>query len=275
MKVLSLFSGIGGIDLGLEWAGMTTIGQVEIDGFCNTILEKHWPGLPRWGDIRALTVDDILSTIGRPDVIAGGSPCQGFSVAGKGLGIEDDRSGLWVEMHRLIDGIKPAWVLVENVPALRTRGADRFLSDLEGSGYTCWPVVVGAWAVGASHKRERVWIVAHHNSELLREQSRRGEWANREETIELREPCETLANTNSQRHEGERRARQTRRPVTTHPALQGQPQFDWEEPRAIESSLGASINGIPYRLALRAIGNSVVPQIPYVIGKWMMRQTVN
>src|SRR5262249_35665923 len=99
----------------------------------------------------------------RCDLIAGGFPCQDISAAGKGAGIGGTRSGLWFEMARIIAGVRPAWVLVENVPALRARGADRVLADLEEIGYTCWPFVVGAWAVGAPHRRDRVWIVAHRD----------------------------------------------------------------------------------------------------------------
>lgn len=160
---------------------MRVVAQCEIDPFCRAVLAKHWPDVPRFEDVRELTaeiISGVLSgdargqsrgperpraSVARPtiDLIAGGFPCQDVSSAGKGAGIGGARSGLWREMARLVAECRPAWVLVENVPALRSRGADRVLADLEAIGFDAWPLVVGAWAVGAPHRRDRVWIVAH------------------------------------------------------------------------------------------------------------------
>ncbi len=159
MKVLDLFSGIGGFSLGLERAGMTTVGMCEIDPFCRQVLRKHWPEVWIHDDVRTLTTPLIRERCGHIDLIAGGFPCQDLSAAGKGAGLDGERSGLWWELCGVIARLRPRWLLVENVPALRTRGADRVLSCLEGIGYSVWPLVVGAWAVGAPHKRDRVWIV--------------------------------------------------------------------------------------------------------------------
>lgn len=161
MRVLDLFSGIGGISLGLERAGMKTIAFCEIEKFQRAVLAHHWPGVPIYEDITKLSADALRRDgIHGCDIIAGGFPCQDISVAGKGAGIEKgERSGLWREMYRLICELRPTWVLAENVPALRTRGADRVISDLEAAGYTVEPLVVGAWAVGAPHKRDRVWVI--------------------------------------------------------------------------------------------------------------------
>lgn len=165
MRVLSLFSGIGAHDLGLEWAGMTVVGQVEIDEYCQTILKKHWPKVRKWRDIRRVTADNIRRSCGSIDLITGGFPCQDISTAGKGKGIvEGQRSGLWREMWRLIRSLRPTWLLLENVPALRTRGADSILAALEAVGYTCRSFVVGAWHAGAPHRRNRVFIVGHTDS---------------------------------------------------------------------------------------------------------------
>ena len=167
MRVLSLFSGIGGLELGLEWAGMETAGQCEFDRYCRNALEKHWPTVPRWIDIRSLTGEWVRNNCGNIDLICGGFPCQDISVAGKGAGITGARSGLWQEMRRVIGEVRPRWVLAENVPALRTRGADEVLGQLEELGYSCWPCVVGAVDVGAYHRRKRVWIVAYSHQQGL------------------------------------------------------------------------------------------------------------
>ncbi|MBV8781155.1 MAG: DNA cytosine methyltransferase [Phycisphaerae bacterium] len=161
MIFLSVFSGIGGIDLGLERAGMTCAAQVEIEPFCRAVLAKHWPHVFRWSDVCDLPSELVRFVCGPIDLIAGGFACQDVSVAGQGKGIgRQTRSGLtWRNLFRLIRGIRPAWLLIENVPALRSRGADRVLRALERIGYALWPVVVGAEHVGAPHRRHRVWIV--------------------------------------------------------------------------------------------------------------------
>lgn len=166
MNVLSLYTGIGGFDLGLERAGMRIAGQCEIDSFCIAVLEKHWPKVWRHHDIRTLTGELVREHCGRIGLVCGGFPCQDISNAGKGAGIDGSRSGLWREMLRLVREVRPDWVIVENVSALRKRGADRVLGDLGKADYACRVFVVGAEAVGAPHKRERVWIVA--NSDGLR-----------------------------------------------------------------------------------------------------------
>lgn len=155
---LSLFSGIGLGDLGAEVAGVEIVGQVEIEPWCRRVLESHWPGLWRRGDIRKVTDDEFRMFKGCW-CIAGGFPCQDISVAGRGAGITGSRSRLWVHLRRAIRLCRPAWARIENVPALRTRGVDRVLSDMEKLGYTCTTVVVGAAAVGAPHRRDRVWII--------------------------------------------------------------------------------------------------------------------
>lgn len=158
MRTLSLFSGIGGLDLGLERAGFRIVAQCEQDPFCRAVLAKHWPGVPIFEDVR--TIDP--AAVPGVECVCGGFPCQDVSVAGKGAGVEKgERSGLWREMHRVIADLRPRWVIAENVPALRTRGADLVLGDLERLGYACWPVVVGAEHVGAPHRRHRVFIVAY------------------------------------------------------------------------------------------------------------------
>ena len=159
---LSLFSGIGGLDLAAEWAGFRTVGQCEWADYPRAVLEKHWPGLPRWRDIRTLTGDDFYEKTGlrTVTVLSGGFPCQPFSTAGKRRGKDDDRY-LWPEMLRVIQEIRPAWVVGENVAGLVSMALDTVLSDLESIGYACQAFVIPACAVDAPHRRDRVAIVGY------------------------------------------------------------------------------------------------------------------
>jgi DNA (cytosine-5)-methyltransferase 1 len=153
MRVLDLFSGIGGFSLGLERTGMRTVAFCEIDPYCRAVLKKHWPEIPCHADIRS------LPPIGC-DVITGGFPCQPWSRAGKRMGASDDRH-LWPEMLGVIGREKPAWVLAENVAGIIELGLDEVLSDLETEGYSAGAFVIPACAVKAPHRRDRVWIIAN------------------------------------------------------------------------------------------------------------------
>ena len=171
MRVLDLFSGIGGFSLGLERAGMTTVAFCEIEEFQRKILKKHWPDVPIHHDIRQLKTWGWER--GSIDVICGGYPCQPFSTAGKRRGREDDRH-LWPEYLRLIRELHPRWVIGENVAGHISMGLDEMLSDLENEGYTTQTFVIPACAVDALHRRDRIWIVAHANSERLQISARGG-----------------------------------------------------------------------------------------------------
>jgi DNA (cytosine-5)-methyltransferase 1 len=239
-----LFAGIGGMSLGLERAGFTVRWQVEREPFCENVLTRHWPHVARRRDVRFAGA----GTLEPVDLIAGGFPCQDISAAGRGVGITGWRSGLWREFARIVRELEPRWVLVENVPALRRRGADAVLGDLEAAGYTCWPLVVGARDVGAPHRRDRVWIVGR-----LADAERRGV---RDESG------------------GRSGAGWTR---AAFPAAPGERQHEWEEPRTVESAVGRAAHGVSARLAgarwraeLRALGNAVVPQVVEVIGRAIM-----
>ena len=169
MTHLSLFSGIGGLDLAAEWAGFQTVGQCEWADYPTKVLEKHWPDVPRWRDIRDLTADDFRRRTGvdRPTVISGGFPCQPHSLAGERKASTDERD-LWPQMRRVISDVKPRWVVAENVPGLFSTDDGRFfraiLRDLSEMGFDVgWATYPAAW-VGAVHRRERMAIVAHANS---------------------------------------------------------------------------------------------------------------
>jgi hypothetical protein len=148
LKVLDLFSGIGGFSLGLErTGGFETVAFCEIDPYCRRVLAKHWPDVPIYEDVRELHADGL----GRIDLVCGGYPCQPFSHAGKRRGKEDDRH-LWPEMYRLVDECRPSWVIGENVAGHISMGLDDVLSDLEALDYACRTFVIPACAVDAPHE---------------------------------------------------------------------------------------------------------------------------
>jgi DNA (cytosine-5)-methyltransferase 1 len=164
VNVLSLFSGIGGLELGLERAGMTVVGQVEIDPFCRSVLAKHWPEVPRHDDVR--TAVEWWRGTPRPavHVVAGGFPCQPFSTAGRRGGVADERWG-WPWMCDVVRELRPRYIVVENVPDLLA-DADAWgwvLGDLAALGFDADWSVLSACAVGAPHVRERLFLVAHPN----------------------------------------------------------------------------------------------------------------
>ena len=158
MKFGSLFCGIGGFDLGLERAGMECAWQVEIDPYAQKVLAKHWPNVRRHADVCTFPPQEGDWQV---DVICGGFPCQDISYAGKGAGLAGERSGLWHQFARIIGDLRPRYVIVENVAALLTRGMGEVLGTLASLGYDAEWHVIPASAVGAPHRRDRVWIVAY------------------------------------------------------------------------------------------------------------------
>jgi DNA (cytosine-5)-methyltransferase 1 len=163
---LSLFSGIGGIDLAASWAGFETVAFCEQNKFCQKVLSKHWPEVPIFDDIFTLTAKSLERRgirTGEIKLISGGFPCQPYSHAGKRMGNEDDRA-LWPEMFRVIKEVRPDWVCGENVTGIISMALDGVLSDLESAGYTCQPIVLPACAVNAPHQRNRVFIVAFNSN---------------------------------------------------------------------------------------------------------------
>jgi DNA (cytosine-5)-methyltransferase 1 len=161
----SLFSGIGGFDLAAAVMGWENVFQCERDAFCQRVLRFYWPNARLYEDIRKF---DATGFRGRVGVLSGGFPCQPFSVAGKRKGVEDDRY-LWPEMCRIIREVRPRWVVGENVPGLVNWGRglvfEQVLADMGAEGYEAWPVILPAAGVGAPHRRERIWFIAHAGRE--------------------------------------------------------------------------------------------------------------
>jgi DNA (cytosine-5)-methyltransferase 1 len=257
----SLFAGIGGFDLGLERAGMICKWQVEIDDFARRVLAKHWPHVPRHDDVRTFPTADGDWDV---DVICGGFPCQDISTAGRKQGLSGERSGLWYEYARVIGELRPRYVIVENVAALLARGMDDVLGTLASLGYDAEWHVIPASAVGAPHRRERVWIVAYPNCELRHE-------------MPIRQPvaCGESCTAGYVSH-------QARGPHVAHADHQGEPNVpvDAVSGRGVpqsaaghqwwvtEPDVGRVAHGVPSRVdRLRGLGNAVVPQVVEVIGR--------
>jgi DNA (cytosine-5)-methyltransferase 1 len=291
MKVGSLFSGIGGFDLGLERAGMEIVWQVENNPFCNKVLEKHWPNVKRYGDIKNVTNPEPV------DLICGGFPCQPYSCAGKRLGAEDDRA-LWPEMFRIIQEARPRWVIGENVAGFINMGLDQSISDLEREGYTVQTFIIPACAVNAPHKRDRVWIIAN-SKESERKQSSRtrtgregftdgGEFtadAKSEQTLSTEqgrlhaESCGTdsdVPNAFSTGLQGSEPRQPLRCPRQSDRSRRDK-ESSWNENwLEVAARLCRVDDGLPAGLvrpkgwrvnSLKALGNSVVPQIVEIIGR--------
>lgn len=185
----SLFAGIGGLDLGLERAGLHCVWQVEIDAYARRVLAKHWPDVRRHDDVKTFPPQE---GDWQCDLICGGFPCQDVSNAGKRVGIDGERSGLWGEFSRIVRVLRPRYVLVENVAALLVRGLDRVLGDLAESGYDAEWDCIPAAAVGAPHLRWRVFLLAYSQGDgLCGNGRRRAEQERRHETMErLQQPGE-------------------------------------------------------------------------------------
>jgi DNA (cytosine-5)-methyltransferase 1 len=258
----SLFSGIGGIDLGFEWAGMQCVWQVEIDDYCNDVLAKHWPNVARYRDVKEVhgimahatgtrraengnkefrrqkgadvKVASCPSCLPPVDVITGGFPCQPHSVAGKRRGAADDRN-LWPEYLRIITDLKPAWVVGENVPGIVTTYLDTVLSDLGGAGYEVATFEIPAVAFDAKHLRYRIFVVAHTIGEQSEWRNNGSEWGQRSQE-------------ESTRH--------------------GRPRGGVEDDRwPVEPSVDRVAYGVSNRVdRLRGLGNAVVPQVAEFIG---------
>ena len=241
-SVLSLFTGIGGLDLGLERAGLTTVGQVEIDPYCRAVLARHFPEVPRHDDVRTTIAWWQSQPRPRVHVVAGGFPCQPFSLAGRQLGTADPR-WMWPAMAAVIRALRPRYVLLENVPALLGH-ADAFgsvLGDLAEGGFDAEWAVLPATAFGAPTPRERLYLLAHPASvdggsrDLLESGGVGGS------------PLAAGGLSGPPAHQLRRQARAW---------LAREPRVD------------RLADGIPHQVdRLRVIGNAVVPQVAEHIGR--------
>lgn len=269
---LSTFSGIGGLDLAAERAGFCTVGQCEWADYPTKILEKHWPTIPRWRDIRTLTGESFYERTGMRtvDVISGGFPCQPFSNAGKRRGAEDDRY-LWPELLRVIQEIRPAWFVGENVAGIVTMALDTVLSDLENIGYTAQPFIIPACAVDAPHRRDRCAIVAYTNGGG---RIYGGPEIKSAETWEYAQ-CNTIkrgedvSDTESDGLQRERAAReQERRTRLEKGKSERRCHVRDGERWPVEPGVGRVVNGVPNRVdRIKCLGNAVVPAQFYPIFK--------
>lgn len=268
MKVLDLFSGIGGFSLGLERAGMQTVAFCEPNKFCQAVLKKHWPNVPIYEDVRDLSATRLANDGIQFDVICGGFPCQDISVAGKGAGLAGKRSGLWWEYHRLIAETRPSWVIAENVSALRSRGLDDVLGSLAKIGYDAEWHCIPASAVGAPHRRDRIWIVAYP-TQLQRDggDDHAGISVERKSFPKLGDSGwpTNVADAGCESSQVPSEGQQS--------AIKIVERNSWWE---IEPAVGRVADGVPNRLGrLKALGNAVVPQIPELIGQWIYEQSRN
>lgn len=267
MKLGSLFSGGGLGDFGFMAAGIEISWQCEIDQYCQKILALRYPESKKYYDIKEIK-GQALEPV---DIITGGFPCQPFSYAGKRQGKEDNRY-LWPEMLRVIKECRPSWVVGENVPGIINVALDTVCTDLETEGYEVWPVVFPSHALGAWHKRDRLWIVAHcrHNgrsAEFGKQQKERAKEFNSSRTGDVANSlCQgQFCRTNEQGKKCEKIGRYISRQQSQASS------FDWQEYWRIEPSVGRMANGIADRVhRLKMLGNGQVPACTYVIGKMIM-----
>jgi DNA (cytosine-5)-methyltransferase 1 len=276
LKVLDLFSGIGGFSLGLErTGGFETVAFCEIEPFPRKVLAKHWPKVPCYDDVRTLTAARLAADgITGIDVITGGFPCQDISVAGKQAGIgEGTRSGLWSEIVRLVGELRPEYVIVENVANLLAGPSDkpggwfgRILGDLAECGYDAEWENIPAAALGASHRRERIWIVGYANESGLKQQNN----SEAELAIDALPPSSQpgiLADTYNARLERRAKAGNLGSERTRIFELAQRCAHSVGTIWGAEPDVGRVAHGVPDRPhRIAALGNSVVPQIPELIG---------
>ena len=284
IRHLDLFSGIGGFALAAKWVGgIETIGFCEIDTWAQKILDKNFPGIPIHDDVKTLNTKNY----GSIELITAGYPCQPFSVAGKQEGANDDRH-LWPEVFRIIKASRPRMVLCENVAGHINMGLDEVLSDLESEGYSAQPIVIPACAVGAEHRRDRVWIMGYSehygsSSTEIGGGSNQTSDDDKEGQNEAGQPQGTGGREHDEAMADPKRgARETQLPQQEPEILREEDQgrqtdglspYNVSAPRkwATEPELGRVADGIPDRAhRLKGLGNAIVPQVAAEILRVMM-----
>ncbi len=279
----SLFSGIGGFDLAAEWMGWENVFHCEWNEFCQKVLNKHFPKSLSYGDI---TKTDFTIHRGNIDIITGGFPCQPYSTAGKRLGKEDARH-LWPEMLRAIREIQPTYIVGENVLGfVNWNGGLVFhevQTELENEGYEIQPVILPACAVGAPHRRERVWFVAYSNKRTARpprksdgiiEQgcNNNDESKERREQAKLNIRCSDVLQSNTNTDDkglqgGEKFGIVKKSREKQNKQSSGLFQSAWDKFPTKPAICGGN-DGIPDRMdRIKALGNAIVPQVSYQIFK--------
>jgi len=263
LTVGSLFSGIGGLDLGLERAGMRVIWQSEIDPYASRVLKKHWPEVPNYGDIKKID----WGTVEPPDVICGGYPCQPFSMAGQRKGEEDPRH-LWPWVRESIRILRPRYAILENVQGHLSLGGPTVIREITELGYDCEWRVISAASVGAHHRRNRIVIVAYPNNQGLQGRSETSlpKW----EVTDghAGEGCSDMADTSSRGRIRRRGAFEGLNEEISGYALRSAAYW------ATEPQLGRMANGIPSRVdRLKGLGNAVVPQVAEIVGRLVIEHS--
>ena len=288
MKVLDLFSGIGGFSLGLERAGFKTAAFCEVNPVCRQVLKNHWPQVPIYDDVQTLTAQRLADDGVYFDVICGGFPCQDISVAGRGAGLAGERSGLWYEYHRLIEETRPRYVIIENVAALRSRGLDEVLRCLTALRYDAEWHCIPASAIGAPHRRDRIWIVAYANNNG-RDSTKDCE-SNYKRDGRSAAGQDIASQSSRSSHRGQDVCGSTSKAVANAASVGSQgsgqpiqpcyptPLIEGEAVKsqhgrvagfwATEPDVGRVAHGVSGRVdRLKQLGNAVVPQIPEMIGR--------
>ena len=277
LTVGSLFSGIGGLDLGLERAGMRVIWQSEIEPFACRVLKKHWPEVPNYGDIKKIEWEKVE----RPNVLCGGYPCQPFSTAGKRKGEEDPRH-LWPWVREAISRLRPDYAILENVRGHLTMGGLSVIGDLAAVGYNAEWRIVSAASVGANHRRDRIIIVAYPDN--AGDRTPRSD-INGDGSATEQERQNVAQFGTSGRGSGMADAAGARREAFNvqteadgtenafYLSLRERRLYAWWE---TEPDVGRVANGIPNRVdRLRGLGNAVVPQVAEVIGRLVIEHANN
>jgi DNA (cytosine-5)-methyltransferase 1 len=281
----SLFSGIGGLELGLERAGLGPVAwQVEGNEYCRGVLAEHWPRAERRNDVRTVGAANLQPV----DLICGGFPCQDVSAAGSGKGLDGSRSGLWREFARIVGELRPSWVVVENVSSAARRWVDRVVSNLGQHGYASMAVPLSACDVGAPHRRNRIFVIAADTVSFELRNERQRQPGGRKGTVctsrqaVVGASCAawdaTDSNPSGLRTLGQSQPGREQRPSWDFLDRCNSQSGGWGPPesvlRGMDDGISRELDAARGSVRLAALGNAVVPQCAEVIG-WMIRELID